>query len=249
MALYLKQFENEYDFPKCRPSKFLVLATTPRSGSHLLARHMFNTGCLGYPLEYLHKSNFKQWSSIVGESDMSLVLEKIAERRTSPNGVFSVKTHYTHLQALGSIGRLNELLPGAYFVYLRRRCCLSQAISLYVAKKTGIWIADKHVESDINLDYSYVEIKKCLRVILLQNAGWQYLFTASGQSYTEVVFEDMLDDPSYVLSKICDYVGVDLKQGGKLADLTKKQSGKTTEEWIERFRADHNKRKFWPFRL
>jgi hypothetical protein len=50
LNLYVEQFAEKYDFEQVtHPSKILVLASTPPSGSHMLGHALYQTESFGFP--------------------------------------------------------------------------------------------------------------------------------------------------------------------------------------------------------
>ena len=101
MYLYDDQFRVDNDFPFFQhPKKTLIIASTGRSGSHMLGHALMKTKSLGCPLEYLNPSNLPKWNKRFNTNNLEDTLNKIKHHRTSTNGVFSIKMHYTHLKQI-----------------------------------------------------------------------------------------------------------------------------------------------------
>ena len=142
------------------PRRSLLICTTPRSGSGLLAHHLWTTGKCGRPQEY-----FLYWSvpgpnrgQLPEEARRRLrlpaaaYLQTVLDEGTTPNGVFGAKLMQENLattidrlrEALGGDGRedpeiLDAALPGLRYVHLTRRDKVRQAVSYVKARRTGIW--------------------------------------------------------------------------------------------------------------
>ena|SRR5690554_247963 len=121
--LYEDQFSEQRDFVESTPvKKTLVIASTPRCGSHMLGHLLYQTGAFGFPLEYANPRNLKEWHRRFALEDQREVFRNIQTKRTSPNGVFGVKLHYSHLSIVGGITQLLEDYPDPHFVILTRNC-------------------------------------------------------------------------------------------------------------------------------
>ncbi|QJR80188.1 Stf0 sulfotransferase [Alteromonas pelagimontana] len=242
MELYEDQFADKYDYPhQTATSKILVIASTVRSGSHMLGHVLRETGAFGFPLEYVNAKNLEKWKKKFGVNDVASVLQELKARRTSTNGVFGIKIHYSHVQAaFGGFEKLKQLLPQAYFVLLSRDDVVAQAISLAIARQTGSWIAGQG-DSDKTPEYRFEEIDNGLRRVIFENASWRYTFAATGSRYMELNFKDVKADPASAVLRIADFMDLQIDpQSVPMAPVTKKQSKAINQQWSERFHKEFN---------
>ena len=96
-------YEASHDFPRtlAAPRSSYMIATTQRSGSTLLALHLWRTGGMGAPLEYLRKSSVEMLSRRIGVSNCSEYWRALRSLRTSPNSVFGFKAFASHIKDCG----------------------------------------------------------------------------------------------------------------------------------------------------
>jgi len=127
-----------------------VIASTPRSGSSLLAAGLVATGVVGRPEEYFtpdHIGSYKEDLRLPIDCSWAEYLEKVMAFAATENGVRGVKIHWRHVvelaRALGcrdDPGDVLEMLfPAAVFVNIVRADRRAQAISLFRAETTGEW--------------------------------------------------------------------------------------------------------------
>jgi LPS sulfotransferase NodH len=127
-----------------------VIASTPRSGSSLLAAGLVATGVAGRPEEYFtpdHIAAYKKDLKLPMDCSWAEYLTKVMAFAATENGVRGFKIHWRHVvvlaQALGFRGDpgsvLEALFPAAVFVNIVRTDRRAQAISLFRAETTGEW--------------------------------------------------------------------------------------------------------------
>jgi LPS sulfotransferase NodH len=173
----------EYDAPveeNRRPTRSLVLCSTPRCGSEMLYSGLAATGVLGTPLEWLNpatrRNMSKRWS--FGD-DLASYIGALHAHRTTADGLFSTKVHWEHLvgiraEAGGSADRmvfetsrdlLEWLFPDALYVRIIRLDVDAQAISLWRASQSNVWSvpAGEDLGEKPNLRYSFETIERITR--------------------------------------------------------------------------------------
>ncbi len=127
-----------------------VIASTPRSGSSLLAAGLVATGAAGRPEEYFtpdHIGAYKEDFKLPRNCSWAEYLAKVMAFAATENGVRGFKIHWRHVvvlaEALGFRGDpgvvLEALFPAAVFVNIVRADRRAQAISLFRAETTGEW--------------------------------------------------------------------------------------------------------------
>ena len=248
MNLYQHQFSIENDFPLYADTgKTLVIASTGRSGSHMLCHVLHGTKYFGFPLEYVNPLNFEKWKVITGKSSFSDVLKEIMRRRTSPNGVFGIKIHYSQIKHIGGFHKLEQILPNPRYVLLSRNEVLKQAISLSIARQTGVFIAGQQPTTEKEPKYSFEQIDECLRKIILDNASWRYMLASNGCKYIEISFECLQHNMTSSIKQIANLMGesVDLSDTKSFV-RTKKQSGELNKKWERKFLLESNAKELFP---
>jgi LPS sulfotransferase NodH len=127
-----------------------VIASTPRSGSSLLAAGLVATGVAGRPEEYFtpdHMGLYKKDLELPMNCSWPEYRARAMAFAATENGVRGVKIHWRHVvslaRALGFRGDpgvvLEMLFPTAVFVNIVRADRRAQAISLFRAETTGEW--------------------------------------------------------------------------------------------------------------
>ncbi|MEO1376860.1 MAG: Stf0 family sulfotransferase [Cyanobacteria bacterium J06635_10] len=238
--LYEDQFSERHDLTTVdKPSKILIIASTPRCGSHMLGHALQKTNSFGFPLEYSNPINLPEWKKRFEKEDFQEVLTEIQKCRTSPNGVFGIKIHYSHIKQYGGFARLQEMFPEAYYVLLTRNDILKQAISLAIARKTGVWISGQKAVNE-NPEYQFIYIHKCLRELIIYNSSWRQTLRNNGCNYIEMNFDFVLKNIVTSIQQIANFMDVEVNSETiPTEQVTKKQSNNINSEWEKRFLLDY----------
>src|SRR5216110_813568 len=88
-------YEGKFDFAARQqpPDLAYLLASVPRAGSTYVSHLLWRSGCLGAPLEYLNFLGEGPYGFAHGLAEKQTALWRSAlHTRTSPNGVFGVKS-------------------------------------------------------------------------------------------------------------------------------------------------------------
>jgi len=239
------QFDPKWDFPEfLGEPKFLVLATTPRSGSHMLGHLLRETGLFGYPLEYFHPKNLAKWKKLAGSTSIRETLNYLIKRRTSPNGIFAIKLHYDHLDQLGGFQGLPKLFPEAQYIQLIRQGAVAQGVSRAIARATSQWIkttqdgpneqheANQRKTPTVHFDWKLVDL--CIKDNLIKEAAWRYALNVLAVPRIEIFMESLLANQSEVLADVADLMKVELAEFTVSKPLsTKSQRTQLNAEWVK----------------
>lgn len=244
-------YESRFDFAEFfgEPKRYL-LATVPRSGSTWFSHLLWRTGCLGAPLEYL---NFEPTGPF-GRAHSSQAAQDelwshIVRTRTSPNGVFGLKTFPAQMEDLG---RLNPALlartmrfflagrSASRVVQLRRRDKTAHAISLARASLSGVWRKEQERKGGEEPAYSPEMVARAERDITVQEQAWEAMYRDLGITPLVLGYEDALEDEARSLGAVADYLDVELAGCPAPAiPRIERQSQTGAREW----RAAHNRGK------
>jgi LPS sulfotransferase NodH len=253
----------EFDAPPdavVAPSRAYVVCATPRSGSGLLCRSLAATGVAGTPLEYFDPGRramlSERWRC---GSDLAAYVQALRRRRTDPSGVFGVKLHWHHVEALRAEMRGPEAGEAAFeqpaaliedivgmrpaYVRIMRGDVDRQAISLWTAQQTGVWSRGgvRDGSRDARVPYSFAGIQSCRRRIALGELHWDRFFRFNGITPTEVVYEELCSAHESVVAGVLERA-----VPGATAEIrppaTERLADARSEELLERFRRDLSRR-------
>ncbi|NSW53366.1 MAG: hypothetical protein HPY85_12750 [Anaerolineae bacterium] len=218
------------------PRLCYLIASAPRSGSHLLSTLMGATGLAGKPEEH-----FNPWhTGIATDFPMDLIFQPAwvadwIDRTTTPNGVFGTKAQFTQISNFVGLHRLESLFPTPLrYIYIQRRDDLRQAISLARASQTDRWMWDQ-AEQNTPL-YHRESINQCLREIKIQEKGWVTYFYEMNIQPFRVIYEEFVQDTASVITAALAYLGIEITAGFQPpAPVIEKMADDLSEQWRQQY--------------
>jgi LPS sulfotransferase NodH len=199
---------------------------------------------LGFPLEYFTPKNFVIWRQRFGTKKIKDTFEMIKRYRTSPNGCFGCKLHFSHFKLLFEKYKIEDLFPAAKFIYIRRKNLLNQAVSLAKARMTESWISAQKPVKDAKYSAGAIEI--ALKDIVRDNARWEYLFTRRGWPFLGLYYEDFIANPWRAIQEVGQFLKVEIKSEIHLAprQTPKKQSDDINKQFKDFYLSETKDPKF-----
>jgi LPS sulfotransferase NodH len=239
-------YEEKFDFPyrEALPERTYILASVPRTGSTYVSHLLWQSGCLGAPLEYFNFLPTGHYGSVSGSPEKQIELwRSILHRRTSPNGVFGVKAFPSMVQHLAqrNAALFQEvtatLLAGANprIVQLKRRDRAAHAISYARARLSGIWRAEQEKAQPSSVEYSEAAVEEALQVLGREESGWESLFAYRRIEPLILWYEDVVEQPETAVRQVSDHVGVALDSSMQVTvPEIRRQSQVDAVKWTER---------------
>ena len=236
--------------------KTLLIAFTMRCGSNFLCEHLRANG-IGNPVEYFQHpfgvANRQFYDDLgVDYGDFTGFLDALIENK-SVNDIFSVKIAWGHKNAFldaikkidSSIDSLEDFFPGARWLFLRRHDKVAQAISLWKAQKTGVWVAkNSSMPVKEKPEYKFFEILDSLMHILVEDLFWERYFYERKIDPLTLYYEDYEQNVKNAVLMVARYLGVSeqlrLSEPNDIAsvDAIVKQRDSYSEEIYRRFKSD-----------
>lgn len=238
-------YEERYDFPyrPGPPDRPYMLATVPRTGSSYFSHLLWQTGCLGAPLEYLNFVPSGPARFAVEQPQAQAELwRSILRLRTSPNGVFGVKCFSLQMRELQqrNPNLLREvfsmlLLRGAEtrVVRLKRRDRTAHAISYARAIQSGIWRKEQEAGGGASVEYSRPAVDQARAFLDRQESDWDALFNELRIEPLTLWYEDVAGRPGEAVRSVTAYLGVALDPAAVVAiPHVERQAEKDSKRWI-----------------
>jgi LPS sulfotransferase NodH len=251
---------------KLKPHTSYFICTTPRSGSSLLCNALTSTEIAGNPDEYFGKDDQPAWNKMwKPAASNSEHLNRVFREATTANGVCGVKVFivdgymddylfdFTRKaselpqyegRAMSPPELLSDLFPNLHYIWLTRRDKVRQAVSLFKALQTKIWISFRRRENRVPQPaaYDFNRIHRCLQYLVLQEAGWQEYFTSASMTPLTIVYEDFVNEYEETIWRVLDYLGLEHPDGLRLPlPFLVKQADDESEEWVQRYHEQANR--------
>ncbi|MBV9281351.1 MAG: hypothetical protein JOZ41_14820, partial [Chloroflexi bacterium] len=179
------------------PRTSYLICATERVGSYLLADALAGTGIAGRPAEYFHGSQVRALRGEGNRTAYDDFVSRVLSAGTTPNGVWGGKVHWSHLERfvrdMRRVPGLEDLdaptflqgsLPGVRYIRLTREDRVRQAVSLFKARRTGIWWqldgsdATQSAATDPEPSFDFAAISYILRQIEEHEAAWRACFAS-----------------------------------------------------------------------
>lgn len=231
----------KFDFPvPTKPTMFYVVASTPRSGSTYLCYRLWETGLLGAPQEYFNFNSLMLEMAVrLAMTNIHDYVRRVFELRTSPNGVFAFKAHWSHfrLLELADVDMLGYF-PRLRFIHIERRDKVAQAVSEAKRQQTNR-SETLSLPDDRRLAYDFGRIQGALARIERESARWHAMFRRSGIEPIRVTYESLVADPDAVVDDVLRRFGF-ARDPARCVEAPKiaRLSDSTNLDWIDRFRRD-----------
>lgn len=214
-----RAFNSDLDLPPVEASFRYVVLSQPRSGSAMLISSLRSTGVAGVPAEYL---NGRHLQSLPQPLTLDTVLEYYASvqtRRTTPNGWFGVKLHFSQFRKWFMDGNevteagMQFLRSHSHFVLTSRRDRIAQAISSLAASRSEVWNSRNDADAG-GQTYSFVrsdipEILHHLRQTMVEELSWREISNRLGLECLEIVYEDLAASPQAEIERVYAFLGID----------------------------------------
>ena len=217
----IMEMSRERDFPgACRVRTKYAILSSPRSGSTLLARMLFETRMAGDPLEYLSPYLLTLGRQQTGKTNLSYqdFVELMVSRRTSENGLFGMQIHYSQFLSAFTSGKITadmiKFIRGFdKLIWVRRRDRLRQAVSFAIARHTKAWSSEEETTIDLSnaAEIHPVQSVKALSTVCASDAGWEMLIKALNLNVYVLWYEDLADDYQEQSLGALRYLGLDVE--------------------------------------
>jgi len=201
-----------FDQPPSLLRCFVVIATSGRSGSHMLSRLLKQLG-YGIPVEYYHtiyRDSFAHRWGVKTSAASFLIdfFDALISHRTT-NGTCAVKCLQNQFAALSAGLAARSPVPGLCYIHLWRRDSLAQAISYRLAQQSGVWnfTAEPTTTPNRDLDIFDLDALAELRCMLTaEEQNWRQHFQQCGVPVAHVAYEDLVRNREQELRRLITFI-------------------------------------------
>jgi trehalose 2-sulfotransferase len=221
----------------------------PRTGSTALCSLLEQTATLGYPDEYFNpRGPLQHWAERLGARVLEEYVDVIRRERATENGVFGLKTTYDDFEPFLRGGCASAFLGEMRFVYLTRRDLVAQAVSVEVARQTGVWHRDREGRPLLSQEdsprqapmFDEERILEMLDTLVLMQQSWERFFSLYGIEPIRTTYEDLCARPAGVVAAIAGSMGVGAIPPVDLAMAsTIRLADGRSAEWVRRIRGSY----------
>jgi LPS sulfotransferase NodH len=239
-----------------------IICTNPRSGSWLLSEGLASTSLAGKPREWFNTMQEQQhrarWR--MDHSDdltYQAYLRLARTESTTSNGISGIKLHYSQfaelpgkMQSIENFRQLTAsqimplLFPKARYLWLKRRNKMRQAISLFIASRTGEWwkiegaAPDRREGSVKDPEFDPHAIARFEDMLVENDSQWRAFFEENRIAPLVIDYEDLVADYSGTIVNILKWLGVPDPDAVHVPPTRlKRQSDARNEEWLARYEA------------
>jgi len=211
---------------------------------HFLGHALQDIGGFGVPLEYLNLDNFDGWKARFGDKRLPALIDDFIRHRTSPNGRFGLKAHWSQFRRFVDGPKLTAITPFTHVIHLYRSDILGQAISFLKASQTGQWISGAPATGTAR--YDYAKLVKFAENLHAQNFKWAaYLGEAYPGCVKRVEYSALIKNQVTGLRDVALFLEPDMDVTPAASEKTKRQSDSQSGQWRDRFLADLRDEDAW----
>jgi trehalose 2-sulfotransferase len=235
-------------------SRSCLIATSPRTGSWLLAEALGATNVAGHPVDCFQPHSHEAFNA-ARSWPMSIknYTAHCVDRATTPNGVMSTTLKWNGFRWLlaierataedftGSDPELTErLFPQARWIHLHRADTARQAISWYRGIETELWHIDgsevKSSNPQAGSEPDYARLRWLEDLAVEHARRWHQYFSDHKIQQLNVTYEDLALDVRATVRRVLDYLNLDVPSAfASYQPKLLRQADATTDRWLRAY--------------
>jgi LPS sulfotransferase NodH len=137
-------------------------------------------------------------------------------------------------------GLLRSHVPDLQVIWLRRTNMVARAVSMYRARRTGIWVREATQQAaSLAVPFEAAELTEIHRLNCLghfQEESWQRFFQEHGLTPHCVTYEDLVADYEATVGDVLGFLGVQNDSTPIAAPTSMRQADASSQEWELRYR-------------
>jgi trehalose 2-sulfotransferase len=235
-----------------KPAISYIIASTQRSGTHLLCSILRSTGVAGSPEEFFLSKPGETWEKRWDAPSRDGYIERVLEENTGANGVFGAVVMWSYfermlqlLQEIPAYKNLHgaQLLATVYgepkYIWMRRRNHVEQAVSWAMACQTGIWAQRMGVTSQpgVTPKFDFKVIDEWCNRIAAHEASWENYFRENQIEPLVLYYEDVVACHRAAAERVLEFLALPLPHRMEIpAPAVEKQANKISAQWAASYR-------------
>lgn len=220
-----------YDLPS---EKILIMLFAARTGSTYAGQLLAHHPDFGGMAEWCNPARLDRTCDQTGLSNHGEALQHLID--TQAKRVFAVECSLVGIVSAALLGFLDQCLPRATFMILRRRDTVAQAVSIQKARLSRQFGSNQKPAREINEDeFDYEQIAHHRDIVRGVYHSHEEILTALGRSAETYFYEDVVADPDAFQSSVYANLGVAQLAEPTVSTRVQKISDEINEAWIARF--------------
>ena len=238
--------------PKMKPAISYIIASTQRSGTHLLCSILRSTGIAGSPGEFFMSKPGETWEERWNVPSRAGYIERVFQDNTGTNGVFGAVVMWSYfermLQMLQEVREYNrfsgaellaELFNRPKYIWMRRRNRVEQAVSWAMACQTGVWAQKGGVISQpcATPIFDFKVIDEWCNRIAAHEASWANYFRENQIEPVVLYYEDIVASHRTAAERVLELLALPLPHRMEIpAPAVEKQANEISAQWAASYR-------------
>jgi len=219
--------------------KVYGIVGTQRSGSNYVCSGLRSVKGLGDPREYFSPVHIHEEGKLVQskEDAVSFAHELIAAVPEEES--FAFKLHYLQFfeNFLSKGIDLETAFPDIKIIFLRRSDIIQQAVSLWKAELTQVWVDGMEAQREPH--YNFGEIRSRYFDLKIHDLMWERYLASRNLSFLNLIYEDLQGNEQKFFYNLLSFLGC----ADRFSDLKKpdliKQANEQSIQWGNRFRNEY----------
>ncbi|MGE5208611.1 MAG: Stf0 family sulfotransferase, partial [Alphaproteobacteria bacterium] len=211
-----------------KPAISYIIASTQRSGTHLLCSILRSTGIAGSPEEFFLSKPGETWEKRWRVPSRDAYLESVLEQNTGTNGVFGAVVMWSYFQRMlqmlqevpgynrfSGAGLLAEVFSRPKYIWMRRRNRVEQAVSWAIACQTGVWARRVGItsQSGVTPQFDFKVIDEWCKRIETHEAEWSNYFRENQIEPLVLFYENVVQCHRATAERVLPFLGLSFPAG------------------------------------